>query len=123
MSSAHPRPELLEEATDWIAEQMADEGMLVSGGLIDLVLSHEWEAIGAGADPNARPALVEAISGRLSDEGVLVAPPPSTLSTDGVDASQVRPVPPQIVEQVLSWEDEFLGLAGISRDATKTADA
>jgi hypothetical protein len=39
---------------------------------------------------------------------------PSTLPSDGGEI-QPKPVPPQIVEQVLSWEDEFLGLAGISR--------
>jgi hypothetical protein len=28
---------------------------------------------------------------------------------------RVEEVPPKLVEQILSWEDDFLGLAGIRR--------
>ena len=112
-----PRPSeaLMNEAGDWIAEQLSEEGLMVTGGFVDLVLSMEWDAIEAGAPPDDRPALLQAIIERMRQENVMVGPPPETLSTDGIDTSQIRPVPQQFVEQVLSWEDEFLGFAGITR--------
>ena len=112
-----PRPseDLINEAGEWIAEQLSEEGLMVSGGFVDLVLSMEWDAIEAGAPPNNRAALVDAVIERLREDNVMVGPPPETVSTDGIDTSQIRPVPRQFVEQVLSWEDDFLGFAGLTR--------
>ena len=112
-----PRPSegLLDEASDWIAEQLSEEGLMVTAGFVDLVLRMEWDSIDAGVAADDRPAVVAAVMERMREENVLVGPPPDTLSTDGIDTSQIRPVPPQFVEQVLSWEDDFLGFAGISR--------
>lgn len=112
-----PRPseDLINEAGEWIAEQLSEEGLMVSGGFVDLVLSMEWDAIEAGAPPDNRAALVDAVIERLREDNVLVGPPPETVSTDGIDTSQIRPVPRQFVEQVLSWEDDFLGFAGLTR--------
>lgn len=114
-----PRPSeaLMNEAGDWIAEQLSEEGLMTTGGFVDLVLSMEWDAIEAGTPPEDRAALVGAIIERMQAENVMVGPPPETLSTDGIDTSQIRPVPRQFVEQVLSWEDDFLGFAGITRSA------
>jgi len=114
-----PRPSeaLINEAGEWIAEQLSEEGLIVTGGFVDLVLSMEWDAIEAGAPSDDRAALVEAIIARMRAENVMVGPPPETLSTDGIDTAQIRPVPTGFVEQVLSWEDEFLGFAGITRSA------
>lgn len=112
-----PRPseDLINEAGEWIAEQLSGEGLMVSGGFVDLVLSMEWDAIEAGAPPDNRAALVDAVIERLREDNVMVGPPPETVSTDGIDTSQIRPVPRQFVEQVLSWEDDFLGFAGLTR--------
>lgn len=112
-----PRPseDLINEAGEWIAEQLSEEGLMVSGGFVDLVLSMEWDAIEAGAPPDNRAALVDAVIERLREDNVMVGPPPETVSTDGIDTSQIRPVPRQFVEQVLSWEDDFLGFAGLTR--------
>ena len=114
-----PRPseELMNEAGEWIAEQLSEEGLMTTGGFVDLVLSMEWDAIEAGAPADDRAAVVTAIIERMQAENVMVGPPPETLSTDGIDTSQIRPVPRGFVEQVLSWEDEFLGFAGITRSA------
>lgn len=112
-----PRPSegLIDEASEWIAEQLSEEGLMVTSGFVDLVLRMEWDSIDAGVDGENRAAVVAAVMERMREENILVGPPPDTLSTDGIDTSQIRPVPPQFVEQVLSWEDEFLGFAGISR--------
>ena len=112
-----PRPseDLINEAGEWIAEQLSEEGLMVSGGFVDLVLSMEWDAIDAGAPPDNRAALVDAVIERMREDNVMVGPPPETASTDGIDTSQIRPVPRQFVEQVLSWEDDFLGFAGLTR--------
>ncbi len=112
-----PRPseDLINEAGEWIAEQLSEEGLMVSGGFVDLVLSMEWDAIEAGAPPDNRAALVDAVIERMREDNVMVGPPPETVSTDGIDTSQIRPVPRQFVEQVLSWEDDFLGFAGLTR--------
>ena len=112
-----PRPseDLINEAGEWIAEQLSEEGLMVSGGFVDLVLSMEWDAIEAGAPPDNRAALVDVVIERMREDNVMVGPPPETVSTDGIDTSQIRPVPRQFVEQVLSWEDDFLGFAGLTR--------
>ena len=112
-----PRPSeaLMNEAGEWIAEQLSEEGLMVTSGFVDLVLDMEWTAIEEGAPANDRPIVVDAVMEKMVAENVHVGPPPDTLSTDGIDTSQIRPVPKQFVEQVLSWEDDFLGFAGIDR--------
>lgn len=112
-----PRPSeaLMNEAGEWIAEQLSEEGLMVTGGFVDLVLDMEWSAIEAGTPADDRAAVVAAIMERMREENIQVGPPPETLSTDGIDRSQIRPVPQAFVEQVLSWEDDFLGFAGITR--------
>ena len=114
-----PRPSeaLMNEAGDWIAEQLSEEGLMTTSGFVDLVLDMEWSAIEDGVAPDDRPAVVQAIMERMAAENVQVGPPPETMSTDGIDTSQIRPVPKGFVEQVLSWEDDFLGFAGITRTA------
>ena len=112
-----PRPSeaLMNEAGEWIAEQLSEEGLMVTSGFVDLVLDMEWTAIEEGVDPDARGPIVDAVMAKMAEENVHVGPPPDTLSTDGIDTSQIRPVPRQFVEQVLSWEDDFLGFAGVRR--------
>ena len=112
-----PRPSeaLLEEAGEWIAEQMMEEGMLMTSAFVDLVLSMEWDAIDGGLDADDRAGAVDAIARRMHEEEVRVGPPPETISTDGIDTSQITPVPHSMIELVLSWEDDFLGFAGIKR--------
>ena len=112
-----PRPSeaLMNEAGEWIAEQLSEEGLMVTSGFVDLVLDMEWSSIEEGVDPEARTLVVDSVMQKMVDENVHVGPPPDTLSTDGIDTSQIRPVPRQFVEQVLSWEDDFLGFAAVRR--------
>lgn len=112
-----PRPSeaLMNEAGEWIAEQLSEEGLMVTSGFVDLVLDMEWSAIEEGVAPDARSLVVDAVMQKMVEENIQVGPPLDTLSTDGIDTSQIRPVPRPFVEQVLSWEDEFLGFAGIRR--------
>ncbi len=112
-----PRPSeaLMNEAGEWIAEQLSEEGLMVTSGFVDLVLDMEWTAIEEGLDPDQRGQVVDAVMQKMAEENIQVGPPPETLSTDGIDTSQIRPVPRGFVEQVLSWEDDFLGFAGIRR--------
>ncbi len=112
-----PRPSeaLMNEAGEWIAEQLSEEGLMVTSGFVDLVLDMEWSAIEGGVDPDDRGQVVDAVMRKMIEENIQVGPPPETLSTDGIDTSQIRPVPRGFVEQVLSWEDEFLGFAGLRR--------
>ncbi len=106
---------LMSEASDWIAEQLSEEGLMVTGGFVELVLDMEWTAIEEGVQPDDRTAVVDAVMDKMVAENIQVGPPPETLSTDGIDTSQIRPVPRPFVEQVLSWEDDFLGFAGLNR--------
>ena len=105
----------MNEAGEWIAEQLSEEGLMVTSGFVDLVLDMEWTSIEEGVHPDERTQVVDSVMQKMVEENVQVGPPPETLSTDGIDTSQIRPVPRQFVEQVLSWEDEFLGFAGIRR--------
>ncbi len=112
---ARPSEALMNEAGEWIAEQLSEEGLMVTSGFVDLVLDMEWTAIEEGTSPEDRAAVLEAVMQKMIEENVHVGPPPDTISTDGIDTSQIRPVPKQFVEQVLSWEDDFLGFAGKRR--------
>ena len=112
---SRPNEALMNEAGEWIAEQLSEEGLMVTSGFVDLVLDMEWTSIEEGVDPEARTLVVDSVMQKMAEENVQVGPPPETLSTDGIDTSQIRPVPRQFVEQVLSWEDDFLGFAAVRR--------
>lgn len=119
--TTRPSEALLDEAAEWIAAQMAEEGVMVGGGLVDVLLALEWDALEAGHDPTPRSAMVETICERLNADGVRVGPlpppsaPPNAAPNPDNAGPHGEPVPPSIVEHVLSWEDDFLALAGISR--------
>ena len=111
--SPYLSPALAEEASGWISAQLLEEGALVPDGLVGAVLEHEWRAIEAGADAGDRSALVASIGERLAAEDVRVAPP----MPPGVTMPAPQAVPATLIERVLGWEDDFLGLAGIQRGA------
>jgi hypothetical protein len=94
-------PELIEECADWIAAQLEEESKFVDAGLIQVMLEHEW------ADDLRIPAVThdqaaDRIIARLADAGVH-----DRVVGDSIDR--------RLVLDVLSWEDEFLALAGRSR--------
>ncbi len=112
-----PNEDLLAEAAGWICEQLQEEGTMMDPGLAGTIMDCEWAALLAGADPRNRPALVAEVLRRLREEDVRIgplAPPPS--SGPPVEG---QPVPESLVVAVLSWEDDFLGLAGIRRESAR----
>jgi hypothetical protein len=88
---------LFTECAEWVWEQLNEEGYFLSGELVELILVTERE-LGIQARPH------EDIAARLVMEfearGLSGNPAPITLD---------------LVLATLSWEDEFLGLAAITR--------
>lgn len=89
--------ELFDECAGWIWEQLQEEGLYLSGEVVDLILSTERELGVQGKD-------IDEIARVLEDEfrmrGVATNP-------FAMEAALIR--------TVLEWEDEFLGYAGIKR--------
>ena len=89
--------ELFDECAEWVWEQLTEEGFHLSGELVELILRTEREL-----DIHARP--LPEISELLADEfrmrGIVTSP-------YEIDAP--------LIKEVLQWEDDFLGFAGISR--------
>jgi hypothetical protein len=89
---------LLEECAEWIWEQLQEEeGILMAGELIELILTTERE-LGVHAKPPVD------IAPMVADEFRMRRTPGVP---DNLDANLIR--------TVLEWEDEFLGFAGIPR--------
>jgi hypothetical protein len=89
--------ELLTECAGWIWEQMQEEGYMLAGELVELVLETERELAIQG-EP------LDTIAARLDTEFV----------NRGISASPA-PFEARLIRVVLEWEDEFLGFAGIPR--------
>ena len=106
---------LAQEAAGWIAAQLLDEGVLIPEELVGAVLDHEWRAVSAGTNLDDRTALVAAIAEGLAADDIRVSAPPIPDGAATDTTAAPRPVPPEIVDRVLGWEDDFLGLAGIRR--------
>jgi hypothetical protein len=92
--------ELFTECAEWIWEQLNEEGYQLAGELIELILETEREL-------GVHTRDLDAIATVLVDEFKL----------RGV-AGQPYPIEAPLVKAVLEWEDEFLGFAGISREAS-----
>ena len=88
---------LFTECAEWVWEQLNEEGYFLSGELVELILMTERE-LGVQALPQ------EQIARRLVAE----------FDARGLSANPA-PITADLVMATLSWEDEFLGLAGISR--------
>lgn len=88
---------LLTECSEWVWEQLQEEGYQLSGELIDLIFETEREL-----DIQAKP--LDEIARILEEEftmrGIQAQP-------FAIDAAMIR--------AVLDWEDDFLGFAGIPR--------
>lgn len=88
---------LLTECSEWVWEQLQDDGYQLSGELIDLIFETERE-LGIQARP------LDEIARLLEEEfrmrGIQAQP-------FAIDAALIR--------AVLDWEDDFLGFAGITR--------
>mgnify|MGYP001273024788 CR=1 FL=1 len=89
---------LFDECAAWIWEQLQDDGIMIAGELVDLVLATERELAVHG-----RP--LDEIARVLEDE----------FRMRGI-AGNPYPIEAPLIAQVLQWEDDFLGFAGISRE-------
>ena len=88
---------LLTECSEWVWEQLQEEGYQLSGELIDLIFETERE-LGIQAKPLDEIARVLEKEFRM--RGIQAQP-------FAIDAAMIR--------AVLDWEDDFLGFAGTTR--------
>ncbi|MEO8539668.1 MAG: hypothetical protein ABI577_08000 [bacterium] len=88
---------LLTECSEWVWEQLQEDGYQLSGELIDLIFETEREL-----DIQAKP--LDEIAKVLEDEFRL----------RGIQA-QPFAIEASLIRAVLEWEDDFLGFAGITR--------
>ena len=112
--SNRPSDALIGEAAGWIAEQLIDEGVLVDAELVELLLNFEWDGLESGVNPDDRAALVAAVCERTAASGVRVGSTPETMPQHD-RSPETEDVPSDLVDRVLSWEDDFLALARIKR--------
>jgi hypothetical protein len=91
--------ELLEECSGWIAEQMAEEGYMYDGSLVELVLEVERE-LGLQALLAGPQATAARLAEELAARGIRGIP--NDITVDGL-------------LNLLDWEDQFLSFAGIPR--------
>jgi hypothetical protein len=89
--------DLFNECAEWIWEQMQDDGFFLSGELVDLILLTEREL---GIHTRDLTELAALLDEEFKMRGVSADP---------------YPLDPLMIQQVLQWEDDFLGFAGIQR--------
>ncbi len=92
--------ELMEEASGWISEMLEEEGSYLDPGLVFRILEEEWALLAEHPVAVQHPAMAQRLVEVLEAAGV-----------QGVPAA----ITPRLVEGVLTWEDEFLALAGRPR--------
>ena len=93
---------LAAECADWVAEQLMEEfGGFLAPELVELIMEHEATVRAEAGDAEIdHHSMAERLMPRLEEEGVPVKP-------GGVTR--------ELVQEILHWEDEFLGLAGHPR--------
>jgi len=89
--------ELFDECAGWIWEQLQEDGLYLSGEVIDLVLSTEREL-------EVHTRSLGEIAQVLEDE----------FRMRGISTKPFAMEVP-LIRSVLEWEDEFLSYAGIKR--------
>ncbi|MCC7363888.1 MAG: hypothetical protein IT303_05920 [Dehalococcoidia bacterium] len=88
---------LFDECAEWVWQQLQEDGVMLAGELVDLILKTERELA-----VQARP--LPEIARVLEDE----------FRMRGI-AGNPAPLDSRLIEAVLQWEDDFLGFAGIPR--------
>ena len=90
-------PKLLEECAEWVWEQLQEDGFMLAGELVELILGTEREL---GVQARSLDEIARVVEEEFKMRGIAGNPFP-------IDAGLIR--------EVLQWEDEFLGFAGIPR--------
>ncbi len=98
---------LAQEGADWIAEQVSEDlGGFIPSELVDRIMELEVEVRTKHDDPEIdHKTMTGYLIPLLEEEGVPVK--------EGA-------VTPMLVEEILHWEDEFLGMAGRPRVVRRT---
>ena len=98
---------LLGECADWVAEQLSEEfGGFIAAELIDFIIAEETKVRDEQSDPEIdHHTMAVELMPRLEAEGIPV---------------QEGAVSQQLVEEILHWEDEFLGMAGFPRNVRRS---
>ena len=91
---------LFTECAEWIWEQMNEEGFQLSGELIELIMETEREL---GIHTHALGEIATLLVAEFRLRGI---------------AGQPHAIEAPLVRAVLEWEDDFLGFAGITREAS-----
>lgn len=93
---------LAQEGADWIAEQVSEDlGGFIPSELVDRIMELEVEVRAKHDDPDIDHKTMT---------GYLI----TLLTEEGVPVKEGA-VTPMLVEEILHWEDEFLGMAGRPR--------
>ncbi len=102
---------LAEECANWVAEQLADEfGGFISAEMIDAVLDFEVEIRVEHKDAKMdHQTMTGYLMTRLGEEGAAVG--------------ERWGVTPQLILEILNWEDDFRGLAGKARTVRPSSPA
>lgn len=95
--------QLATECANWVAEQLSEEfGGFLAAEVVDAILEFEVEIRIEQADPEMDHAsMANHLLERLGEEG---AP-----------TNERWGVTPELLVEILNWEDEFRGLAGLAR--------
>lgn len=100
---------LAEECSNWVAEQLSEEyGGFISAEMIDAVLEFETEIRVEHQDAEMDH---RAMAGHLIEK----------LGEEGAPVDSRWGVTPQLLFEILHWEDEFRGLAGQARTVRPSA--
>ena len=100
---------LATECANWVAEQLSEEfGGFIAAEVIDAVIEFEVEIRIARGDLEMDH---RTMAGHLLER----------LREEGAPVDQRWGVTPQLLQEVLHWEDEFRGLAGRPRDVRPSA--
>jgi hypothetical protein len=88
---------LFTEAAEWIWENLQEDGIQMSGELVELVMETERELL-------IHTGTAEEIATKLEAE----------FEERGIEANPGK-LDKSLIKAVLDWEDDFLGFAGIPR--------
>ncbi len=88
---------LFDECAGWIWEQLQEEGVYISGEVVDLILATEREL---GVHDREPGEIARVLEEEFRMRGIVANP-------FALDAP--------LINRVLDWEDDFLGFAGLSR--------
>lgn len=92
--------DLKTECAGWVAEQLADEGVMIDPPLVFMLLNMEEHIRETSVEFVPHTLMADRVAALAAEEGI---------------RSEPAPIDSALVLSVLSWEDEFLSFAGMPR--------